>query len=293
MPPKREPNVVGNIPTSRPVPSIKSIMKDFQKSLKDLQDLDKSLVTKNELEALKVKMKMLEDENANLKVELESTKKINENLQDENAKLKSDFEEAESNGKLYYNQYHQNRKEVKGLKTEIQRLENQNQALKDENEFLKESADNGSKSDQVPQLSEASSPSLAPAIPVEDSESDVDEVIENDDDPLTDEPDAKKPRLVINSDPENPWKCMVCKIVRFKTLEEVREHTKISHPERKHFCDTCPYSSHYSNNVRKHQNQHTINDMKYKGTANAVLCTLCNVTFGSIKSLVKHNELYH
>ena len=56
MPLKSEPNVVGNIPTSLPVTSIKSIVKDFQKSLRDLQDLDKTLVTKNELEIMKAKM---------------------------------------------------------------------------------------------------------------------------------------------------------------------------------------------------------------------------------------------
>ena len=47
MPPKSEPNLVGKIPTSGP--SINSTVKDL---IKTLQDLDKTLATKNELEAM-------------------------------------------------------------------------------------------------------------------------------------------------------------------------------------------------------------------------------------------------
>ena len=133
MSPKTEPSVIGNIPESRSALSIKSIVKDFQKSLKNLQDLDKSLTTKKELDVMKAKMKMLEDENASLKVDLESKQKINEDLQGENSRIRTDFEAAERDRKLYYNQYHQNGKEVLELKTEIRRLKNQNQALMDEN----------------------------------------------------------------------------------------------------------------------------------------------------------------
>ena len=307
MPPKTEPSVIGNVPESRSALSIKSIVKDFQKSLKNLQDLDKSLTTKKELDALKAKMKMLEEENASLKVDLKSKQKINEKLEGENAKIKADFEAAERDRMVYYNQYHQNGKEVLELQTEIRRLKDQNQALmdeknflKEENEFLKQSAIDQIVNDQAGQFSEASSSSIASAVPVNDSESDVDEVIPNKDDlavgevienDLDDQPNAKKPRLDLNVDTENPWKCMVCKVVRFKSIEEVRQHTKTFHPDHKHFCDKCPYTTYHLNNFRGHQKQHNINETKNKG--NAFLCSFCDIILGSKRSLTRHNENFH
>ena len=300
MPPKTEPSVIGNVPESRSALSIKSIVKDFQKSLKNLQDLDKSLTTKKELDALKAKMKMLEEENASLKVDLKSKQKINEKLEGENAKIKADFEAAERDRKLYYNQYHQNGKEVLELKTEIRRLKNQNQALMDENEYLKQSAIDRTANNQASQSSEESSSSIASAIPVNDSESDVDEVIPNKAELAVGESiendleaNAKKPRLVLDLNAENPWKCMVCKTVRFKTIEEVRQHTVISHPDRKYFCDKCPYTSAHLTNTKKHQNQHYMNEMKFKGTARAVLCSFCDITFSGTSFLSRHNDQYH
>ena len=77
---KTEKNLTSNLPVSKSPLSIKSI-------IKDLQELDKNLITKKELDAMKAKMKMLEEENLRIKAELQAT---------------------EADRKLYYNQFHQN-----------------------------------------------------------------------------------------------------------------------------------------------------------------------------------------
>ena len=64
MIPKTEKNVAFNLPVSKAPMSIKSI-------IKDLQDLDKNLITKNEMDEMKAKMKMLENENSRIKAELQ------------------------------------------------------------------------------------------------------------------------------------------------------------------------------------------------------------------------------
>ena len=63
MIPKTEQNVIVNVPASKPSISFKTVAKDFQKALKDLQHLEKRCVMKKEMEALKAKMKTLEQEN--------------------------------------------------------------------------------------------------------------------------------------------------------------------------------------------------------------------------------------
>ena len=86
--PKTERNLAGNIPVSRSALSIKSI-------IKDLQELDKSLITKKEFEEMKMELKKLKEENA---------------------RIKADFEAMEADRMLYYNQYHQNGKELRALR---------------------------------------------------------------------------------------------------------------------------------------------------------------------------------
>ena len=320
---KIEQNVIGNVPASRSTLSIKSIVKDFEKSLKDLQDLDKDLISKSVLEAMKEQLKKLEKENASLKTDLESTRKLKDEnaclkanlknqlismqkLRNENEELKAEFEATERDKIVYYNQYHQNGKEVRELKTEVERLKNQNQALKDANEYSKESGPLPALTENVKDLQhDRSSSSIASAVPIDDSESDVDEVINNiqpelalseNDVGTESQPDAKRPRLELpgtESEVENKWKCMLCKTLRFKTIEDVRFHIKTLHPERKHFCDKCPYATNHLTNIRKHLNQHQTNEMKYKDSASAIFCSLCNVTFGSMKMLTLHRNYYH
>ena len=102
---KTERNLVTNVPVSRSGSlSIKSI-------IKDLQDLDKSLITKKEVGEMKMELKKLKEENARIKADLEAT---------------------EADRMLYYNQYHQNGKELRALKAE-------NKILKEENEQMKKS----------------------------------------------------------------------------------------------------------------------------------------------------------
>ena len=341
---KTEQNVIGNVPASRSTLSIKSIVKDFEKSLKDLQDLDKDLISKSALEATKEKLKKLkeentslktdlnnlfksmqelEEENASLKTDLESTRKLKDEnasmktnlknqlismqkLRNENEELRAEFEATERDKIVYYNQYHQNGKQVRELKTEVERLKNQNQALKDENEYSKESGPLPALTENAKDLQhDRSSSSIASAVPIDDSESDVDEVITNIQPEhavcetvvgMEGQPDAKRPRLEFpgtESDVEKKWKCMLCKTLRFKTIEEVRSHTSTSHPERKHFCNKCPYATNHLTNIRKHLNQHQTNEMKHRGSESAVFCSLCHITFGSVKMLTLHNNYYH
>ena len=320
---KIEKEVIGNVTFSRSTLSIKSIVNDFKKSLKDLQDLDKGLISKSELEAAKEKLKKLEEENLSLKTDLEAMKKLKDEnaslrtdftnnlkstqrLKNENEKLKAEFEATERDRMVYYNQYHQNGKEVCELKAEVERLKNQNQALKDENEYLKETeplpalTENANEHQEVKFLDESFS-SIASALPINDSESDIDEVITNNQPQLpifkTDiiregQPDAKRPRLEL-PETEKKWKCMLCKTLRFKTLGEVRAHTKTSHPERKHFCNTCPYATDQLTNIRKHLKQHETNEMKYKGSDFPAYCSLCDVYFASNQWLWRHKDFFH
>ena len=303
---KTEMNVIGTAPASRSKMSIKSIVKDFEKSLKNLQDLDKGLISKSELEVMKEKLKKLEEENSSLKTDISDHLTSTQELRDENERLHAELEATERDRMVYYNQYHQNGKEVRTLKTEVERLRNKNQALEDENEYLKQTEPLPALVENANDLQEdRSSSSIASAVPIDDSESDIDEVI-NDNQPelavcknkteVEGQPDAKRPRLASSSlqfEVEKKWKCMLCKTLRFTTLEEVRSHTKTSHPERRHFCDKCPYATKDLPNIRKHLAQHQTNEMKYKGSAMAVSCSLCDVTFGSEKILKLHNTYYH
>ena len=103
---KTERNLATNVPVSRSGSlSIKSI-------IKDLHDLDKILITKKEVGEMKMELKKLKEENARIKADLEAT---------------------EADRMLYYNQYHQNGKELRALKAE-------NKLLKEENEQLKQSS---------------------------------------------------------------------------------------------------------------------------------------------------------
>ena len=303
---KTEQNVIGNVPASRSTLSIKSIVKDFKKSIKDLQYLDKDLILKSELEAMKEKQKKLVEENSSLKTDILDHSASTEKLRDENERLKAELEATERDRMVYYNQYHQNGKEVRKLKTEVERLKNKNQALEDENEYLKQTEPLPAPTENANDLQhDRSSSSIASAVPIDDSESDVDEVITNTqpehafcetDVGIEGQPDAKRPRLELQDTElgvELKWKCMLCKTLRFKTIEEVRSHTKTSHPERKHFCNTCPYTTYHKLNLKKHLDQHQTNEMKYKGSESAVFCSLCNVTFGTTKRLTLHQNYYH
>ena len=81
MIPKTEQNVNENLPVSKPSISFKTVAKDFEKALKDLQHLEKTCVMNQEMEALKAQMKKLEQVNGTLKVDLESMQALKkENL---------------------------------------------------------------------------------------------------------------------------------------------------------------------------------------------------------------------
>ena len=296
---KAEQNVIGNVPASCSALSIKSIVKNFQKSIKDLQDLDKSLILKSELEAMKEKQKKLEEENSSLKTDLLDHLASSQKLRDENERLKAELEATERDKMVYYNQYHRNGKEVGELKAEVERLKNQNQVLKDENEYLKEIEprpaliENKTEGQEERITDGSPSSSITSALPINEfavSEKEI-EIVS-----IESQCDPKRPRLELSgteSDAEKKWKCMLCKTLRFKTLEDVRSHTKTSHPERKHFCNTCPFATYQKANLRIHLNGHQTNEMEYKGSESAEFCSLCNVYFGCTRNLTQHNNYYH
>ena len=80
MIPKTEQNVNINVPASKSSVSFKTVAKDFQKALKDLQHLEKSCVMNQEMEALKAHMKKLEQENGTLKADLESMQALKKKI---------------------------------------------------------------------------------------------------------------------------------------------------------------------------------------------------------------------
>lgn len=276
--PKTERNLAGNIPVSRSALSIKSI-------IKDLQELDKSLITKKEFEEMKMELKKLKEENA---------------------RIKADFEAMEADRMLYYNQYHQNGKELRALKTE-------NKLLKEEIESTKRS------SNPEGVLSELNS-SMSSPISVTDTESEVPTTsltmlaitgnnvnvesnvgeaqlltrkrrLHSDETP---ELPSKRPPVTTSTshsvDP--PFKCMLCK-ERFESIDNLQEHFRLLHPVRAFFCRWCPYAGVSGTKLQQHENTHTSNALKYNGTEQAQFCTICDVCFGPGSGLTQHKNKYH
>lgn len=263
MIPKTEQNVIGNRPTSKPSLTIKTI-------IKDLQDLEKSLIKQNEVEAMMAKLKKLEQENQKLKTDL-STKEI---------KLAA----TERKRKLYYNLFHEN---VKVLAE-----------LKNENDLLKEEIEKSTTG--VKQITESSSSSIQSAIPVNETDFDIDENSEpqlaicdtNNYDIEQSRPSAiettlssKKVKQTFKCFESNAWKCIICKVTRFDSITNLRTHMTMFHPERYFHCGICPYTAGHRSDFRKHHKTHIAD-----GTD---ICTLCDLPCGSAKGLSHHKTLYH
>ena len=271
---KTEKNLSSSIPVSKPSFSIKSI-------IKDLQDLDKSLITKNEMQAMKSKMKMLEEENSRIKAELQAT---------------------EADRKLYYNQFHQNVKEVCELRAE-------NETLKAEISLFKITEQSN--------IEEISCSSLQSAISVNDTRSNDGREKEARSDDLdsfrppesgqissnsskrsltnenSSEQDRKKTR--IQPTKSKLWKCTTepCIGNRFDTIEHLRSHIADYHPERKYMCDRCPYSTGNRRDQNRHTQHHVTNELKFHGVEGAKKCSLCDIYFQEGRSQGHHNKKYH
>ena len=280
---KSEKNLATNVANSKSPLSIKSI-------IKDLQNLDKSLITKHELDTIKNKMKKLEDENSRIKNELQAT---------------------EADRKLYYNQFHQNVKELSEMKAE-------NESLKAEISLLKNSNDKRAEKSNIGEIANSSFQS---AIPVNDSESengdDNQEIlpalaIEGGSDAIEPEPsvlnqtDSLSSMPTCNGEPTQPnskkakldlfeqWSCTYkpCTQTLFTTIEHLRSHINDVHPERKFTCGRCPYATKDRSKVMEHERSHRENDLKLNGVEGAKRCTLCNVFFKH-SGLTLHNKMYH
>ena len=275
---KTEKILTSNLPVSKSPVSIKSI-------IKDLQDLDKNLITKKELDAIKAKIKMLEEENLRIKAELQAT---------------------EADRKLYYNQFHQNVKENYDLKTE-------NESLKAEINSLKMTEESN--------IEEIACSSFQSAIPINETESeDGDEQENHDEAPvlaiedrndvvqsaaplglkrssandISTEPEKKKTKIqpieIIQL-----WKCTTepCTGNRFDTIEHLRSHIVECHPERKFMCDRCPFSTKDRWNMKEHTQKHVTADLKWNGVEGAKQCSLCNIYFRTGSAKTHHNNKYH
>ena len=273
---KTEKNLAANVAVSKPPLSIKSI-------IKDLQDLDKSLITKNELESMKRKISELELENSRIKNELEAT---------------------EADRKLYYNQFHQNVKELSAVKAENQSLKAEISALKTTDDSFQSAIpinDSGSEID-----CEGGNDDITPALAIENSDG-VNEptgasvteqlVSPGSKRPFTnDDPGSDAKKAKIESIPTlDQWKCSYkpCIETRFTSIGLLRLHFVEFHPERKFMCERCPYSTKHRSDHKEHERTHFTNDLRLNGVDGATKCALCNVFFMYRSGLTSHNKMFH
>ena len=248
--PKTERNVTGNVPVSRSAALFESI-------IKDLQDLRRNVATTTEVAALEAKMKKLGRENQKIKADL---------LTKETALAATDKKR-----KLYYNLFHENVKVVAELKAE-------NESLKAEIGASKSSAT------EEYRVEEISNSSIQSAIPINETDSDVDDgSTQNHQPPLAicdgniDDIEQDKPRstrpankraryynddttLVAKkskkrSEPTliDSWKCIVCKTNGIHSIADLRSHMKTSHPERYNHCEICPFTCSHPSDMIKHK----------------------------------------
>ena len=312
MIPKTEQNVIVNVPASKPSLSFKKVVKDFQKSLKDLQHLEKSCVMKQEIEALKAKMKELEKENGTLKVDLQSLQA----LKQENFKLKADLVAKEENRLLYNNAFDKKVKEMTELNAENESLKAKIISLGGSNEALIEEIEQEHRP-----LQEQSSSSIQSAFPVNDSSTEEEEASEEISEtapllaicdnrhstranvaplkrssPSTSvslTPSSKKAKYTATpTDTHKPWKCIICKS-RYDTIEELRSHIRMDHPSRKYFCARCPFTTANTGQLKKHEGQHRDNELKCSDSGKTNKCERCNICYFQIFALTAHIKNYH
>ena len=284
MIPKIEQNVIGNVPVSRPELSFESIVKD-------LQDLSKSVATKNDVARLEAKIKKIGKENQKLKTDLLAKE--------------TELAATEKKRKLYYNLFHENVKVVAELKAE-------NESLKAE---IEASKSNGEEN-RVEEISSSSSSSIQSAVPVNDTDSDIEENQTDNPQPQlaicngNDDTEQNKPRSTANKKRQvddgatlivkksrkrkaptiiDSWKCIVCQIARFDSITDLRSHMRTSHPERKFHCKICPFTSSGKSDFKKHKQTH----VGHTTDNSNHICLLCNVGFGSAGNLIRHQTFYH
>ena len=282
------------------------VAKDFEKALKDLQHLEKSCVMKQEMEALKSKMKKLEQENGTLKADLESMQA----LKKENLKLKADLVAKEENRLLYNNAFDQKVKEMTELNAE-------NEALKAKILSLEGSSDpliRDIEQEDRP-IQELTSSSIESALSVNDTGSDEETTAKiSEAAPLLaicDRHDKTRPNVaplknifqstreqawvsasVAGRNEKQPWKCIVCKS-RYDTIEELRSHIGTDHSPRKHFCARCPFTTASYQQLKNHEGQHRDNELKCSDSGNFNKCGLCNIYFFRLNAFTGHIKMYH
>ena len=90
------------------------------------------------------------------------------------------------------------------------------------------------------------------------------------------------------------WNCNICHgLFKFSSQAGLHEHIKETHPTRTWFCERCPFTATKKSGLAKHKKLHFENETKFKNTANAGKCNLCNVWFPPGSASANHNKLYH
>ena len=227
--------------------------------------------------------------------------------------MKIELQATEADRKLYYNQFHENVKEMNKLKVE-------NESLKEEISSLKKTEESN--------IEEIANSSFQSAIPINDTPSDIDSdegnlamtptmAIENADNIIESSgpsvleqlasPGSKRPMPKDDvSEPSNKrpktqtvqliqlWKCSIspCQENRFTLIEDLRSHIAAAHPERKFMCIRCPFSTAYQTVLKEHERGHMTNESIYSGVEGAKKCTLCTVYFQN-SGLTRHNMMFH
>ena len=212
---------------------------------------------------------------------------------------------TEADRKLYYNQFHQNVKELNAVKAENQSLKAEISSLKTTDEVRCSSFqsaipvnDSGSDDDSV-----EGNVDMAPALAIEGvtqpaGTSVMEQLVSSGSKrPFTNDDtgsDAKKAK--IESIPTlDQWKCSYkpCIETRFTSIKYLRLHFVEFHPERKFMCERCPFSSKDRSNHKVHEQTHLTNDLRLNGVEGATKCALCNVFFMSASNLTTHNKMFH
>ena len=87
------------------------------------------------------------------------------------------------------------------------------------------------------------------------------------------------------------FKCKTCPKLSFATMEEYHKHLNEIHPEKTYLCGYCPYATSKSCDIDAHiERTHTVGKKLHNTD---FTCTLCKISFATVKSLGQHLRFYH
>ena len=258
--PKQE--VCDNVPQSLPMLSFDSLIADMKKM---------KLLSNEKLLAMERRLEAAENE-------------ANE-LRKENETLKSSLAAKERDCKLFYDQYQSATSSLLDYKAKVaETLQNLNDPEVEENRGAIVVL-----SDPLSTAMQSSLMQSNPKTPTEINERPIAKA-------------KKRPWSEIsgwNSGTESKtatpthFLCTFCpdtshSLMSFETMEKYRLHICEIHPERKFFCNVCPYTSENAEALRGHRRRnHTdVHDQGYH-------CKLCEISFSSSRRLENHCNSFH